>query len=103
MKTIANAIVFDIALATLTASGAVYRASAIDLAVDAVSSDANAGLNADAPRAHADTGSNADSGRARTSTWIDADAARAGADAIALPNAALRRTVGVAIDSGFSR
>ncbi len=89
--------------AILTSAGAIYRASTIDITVDAVSSDANAGLNADAPRAHADTGSNADPGRARTNAGNDTHAARAGADTVALPDTALRRAVRVAINRGFSR
>ena len=87
--------------AILTSAGAIYRASTIDITVDAVSSDANAGLNADAPRAHADTGSNADTGCARTNAGNDTHAARA--DAIRLPDTALRRAVRVAINRGFSR
>jgi hypothetical protein len=103
MKTIARAIVFDIAPAMLTAAGAIHRASTIDISVDVVSSDANAGLKADAPRAHADTGSNADASCTRTHAGNDPHAARTGADAIPLPDAALRRAVRVAIDRGFSR
>jgi hypothetical protein len=101
VKTIAKAIAFDIAPAILAAAGPIHRASTIDISVHAVSANANARLNADTPCAHADTGSNADTGRARTNAWIDAHAARA--DAIRLPDTALRRAVCVAINRGLSR
>jgi len=101
IKTIARAIVFDVTPVILAATGTIYRASTIDISVDAISSDANAGFNADAPRAHADTGSDADAGCARTNAGNDAHAARA--NAIRLPDTALRCAVRVAINRGFSR
>jgi hypothetical protein len=85
----------------LTSAGAIHRTAAIHLAVDAVSSDTNAGLNADTARAHADTGSDADTGCAGTYARNDAHAACA--HAIRLPDTALRRAVCVAVNSGFSR
>jgi hypothetical protein len=103
MKAIARAIVLNVEPAMLTAAGAIDRAPTIDIAVDAVSSHANAGFNANAARTDADTGSNTDTRCARANAWIDADAARAGADTVALPDAALRRAVCVAINCGFSR
>ena len=81
----------------LTTTGAIDRAAAIHLAVDAVSSDANAGLNTDAPRAHADTGRDADAGRAGTNTRNDAHAA-----CTRLPDTALRRAVRITVNRGFS-
>ncbi|MGZ5909640.1 MAG: hypothetical protein ACXWLB_07170, partial [Reyranella sp.] len=106
IKTIARAIVFDVLPAILAATGTIDRTSAIHLAVvpsktSAVSSDANAGLNAHTACAHADTGSDADTDRARTNAWIDAHAARA--DAIRLPDTALRRAICIAINRGLSR
>ena len=85
----------------LTSAGAIHRASAIHLAVDAVSSDANAGLNTDTARAHADTGSDADTRCAGTNARNDAHTACA--HAIRLPDTALRRAVCVTVNSGFSR
>jgi hypothetical protein len=84
----------------LASTGAINRASAIHLAVDTVSSDA--GFNADTTRAHADTGSDADSGRTGTDARNDTDTARAPAGS-GLPDAALRRSVGVAVNRRFSR
>jgi hypothetical protein len=86
----------------LASTGAINRASAIHLAVDTVSSDADAGFNADTTRAHADTGSDADSGRTGTDARNDTDTARAPAGS-GLPDAALRRSVGVAVNRRFSR
>jgi hypothetical protein len=85
----------------LTSAGAIHRAAAIHLAVDAVSSDTNAGLNSDTARAHADTRSDADTGCAGTNAGNDAHAACA--YAIRLPDTALRRAVCVTVNSGFSR
>jgi hypothetical protein len=86
----------------LTSAGAIHRASAIHPAVDTVSSDADAGLNADTARAHANTGSDTDT------SGTDANARHVahtgGAPAIVrLPDTALRRAIRVAVNSGFSR
>jgi hypothetical protein len=101
VSTIARAIAFDIPRVISTSTGAIHRAAAIHLAVDAVSSDTNAGLNTDTARAHAHTGSDADTGCAGTNAWNDAHTACA--HAIRLPDTALRRAVCVAVNSGFSR
>jgi hypothetical protein len=93
----------------LATAGAIDRAAPIHLAVDAVSSDANAGLNADTARAHADTirahantGRNADTGGTSTNARSDAYAARTPALS-PLPNTALRRAIGITVDPRLSR
>ena len=86
----------------LTSAGAIYRAATIYLAVDAVSSDANAGLNADAPRTHADTGSNTDTCCARANARKTPTPRAPDAESW-LPDTALRRAVCVAVNRGFSR
>jgi hypothetical protein len=86
----------------LTSTGAIHRAAAIHLAVDTVSSNADAGFNANATRAHADTGSDADTRRTGTNTGNDTDTARAPARS-RLPDTALRRAVCVAVNRRFSR
>jgi hypothetical protein len=83
-------------------TGAIHRAAAIHLAVDTVPSDTDAGFNADTTRANADPGSHADTGRAGTDARNDTHTARAPAGS-RLPDAALRRTVGVAINRRVSR
>jgi hypothetical protein len=85
----------------LTSAGAIHRTAAIHLAVDAVSSDTNAGFNTDTARTHADTGSDADTRCAGTNARNDAHTACA--HAIRLPDTALRRAVCVTVNSGFSR
>jgi hypothetical protein len=89
----------DRALAT---TGAIDRAATIHFALEAVSSDANAGLNADTPGAHANTRSDADTGCAGTNAGSDANTARAPALS-RLPHTTLRRAVCIAVNSGFSR
>ena len=101
MSTIARTIAFDIPPGMSTSTGAIYRAAAIHLAVDAVSSDTNAGLNTDTARAHADTGSDTDTGCTGTNARNDAHTACA--HAIRLPDTALRRAVCVTVNRGFSR
>jgi hypothetical protein len=101
-NTIARAVAFDITPAMLASAGAIHRASAIHPAVDTVSADTDAGLNADTARAHADAGSDADT------SGTDANARHVahtgGAPAIVrLPDTALRRAVRVTVNSGFSR
>jgi hypothetical protein len=112
----------------LATTGAIDRTATIHLAFEAVSSDANAGLNADTPRAHTSTGSDADTdcagtnarrdtgtggtgtnarcdadtGGTSTKARRDADTARAPALS-PFPNTALRRAICVTVNSGFSR
>lgn len=76
----------DCALAT---TGAIDRTAAIHLALEAVSSDADAGLNADTAGAHANTRSDADTARAPTLSR--------------LPNTTLRRAICITVNSGFCR
>ncbi len=99
---IARTIVFAVTPAMSASAGAIHRAAAIYRTVDAVSSDANSGLNADAPRTHADARSNTDTGCTRASARQDSDAARAHAGS-RLPDTALRRAVCVAVNRGLSR
>lgn len=100
---------------TLATTGAIDRAAVIHLAAEAVSSDANAGLNADTPGAHASTTSDADTGCAGTNAWSNADTGCAGTNARSdantartpalrpLPNTTLRRAICITINSGFRR
>jgi hypothetical protein len=100
---------------TLATTGSIDRAATIHFAAKAVSSDANAGLNADAPRAHAGTRSDADTGCAGTDAGSDADTgctgtyARSDPDTAGtptlgpLPNTALRRAICITVNSGFRR
>jgi hypothetical protein len=93
----------------LTSAGTIHRASAIHPAVDtvsadtdAISSDAVAGLNADTARTDADAGNDTDT--SGTDTNARHVAHTGGTQTIVrLPDAALRRAVRVAVNSGFSR
>lgn len=89
----------DCALAT---TGAIDRTAAIHLALEAVSSDADAGLNADTAGAHANTRSDADTGCAGSNAGSDADTARA-PTLSRLPNTTLRRAICITVNSGFCR
>jgi hypothetical protein len=82
----------------LATAGTIDRTTAIHLAIDALSANANTGLDTHTPRAHADTRSDADTGCAGTNAGDDAHTAHA-----PLPDTALRRTVGVTINGGSSR
>ena len=83
---------------SLTTTGAIDWAAAICRAVDSVSPDANAWLNADAARTHANTGRDADAGCTGTNSRSDAHTART-----RLPDAAGWCAIRVTINRGFSR
>ncbi len=95
----------------LATAGTVDGAAAIHFSVDAIPSDADAGLNADAAGAHTDSGGDANTGGAHTGSRSNANTRGTCSDARhdantacpAVPDTARGRAVRVTVDGGFRR
>ncbi len=82
----------------LTTTGPIDRTATIHFTVDAVSTDADATLNADTRSTHANARSHADTGRSGTNATYYAHAARA-----RFPDTARWRAVSITVNRGSSR